>query len=622
MKPPSQLIIVTAFGLATCLGLLAGCSKSTVHPVPRESNAKPVFGTNADDVGEKASGDINFDFVHADHFACLCFNIPRIVSNQELKDISWNSLEEQLAEVVGAENAKLESIERVWLMLDRQSMSMLMEGTSDGLFVTVIQYKTPPDLDQLAIANANRAKLTDNAGDGDKTPTEPVSISDDDETNSSQPPQFAGLAAQSIGENRIAIGSKQLIGKMNRPQRPNGLSRQLSRLDFSADVEGIIATGPVRETLKSVFGIAAQFGGKEAKKFASLPDVLEQIEIKICLDGGESDELMSIKALIDDPNMIEQVVLATRKAISQSSSESGAGASGMGAMFGDGLQNSQTEQQAIFDLKTTSVAEKFVEDIQEKELFVIDSDKSSVTFRLRRSEHTSELVAAMVADSQQAMEFEQRVSKMQQIAVAMERYHDKHGCFPPAGVVRPEETPEEDSVPPQLNWRVGLLPFLGEQSLYEQFDFKQQWDSELNLKIAQAIPEAFSVVGSDSKPVTRFHLPGGALGLFSPDETQIAKPKTLADITDRKSSTAIVVESSQEHEIVWTKPIDFPIDGASMSEPKPLPVGRADENGVLIISARFEPRIVKKSRVALIRVFTPQGGEKLLRTDFFPMPGK
>ena len=613
MKSSSQIIIAAA-GLATCLALLVGCTKSTVEAVPRNSNAKPVFGNKLLAEEEKKSGDINFDFVHADHFACLSLNIKQIVSHDEFKDISWESVEKQMAEVVGPKNAKLESIERVWLMLDRQSVSMMMEGTYDGLFVTVIQYKTSPDLDQLAIANSARAASADKEDDQGEE-TEPVAVSEGETSSSESPPQFENLSALAIGGNRIAIGSKQLIGKMKRPQQPNQLSRQLSRLEFSADVEGIVAAGPVRETLKSVFGIAAQFGGKEAKKFASLPDVLEQIEIKICLDGGESNELMSVKALIDDPGMIEEVVRATRKAISQPSSENGGtGKTGIGEMFGGGFQGSQKDQQAIFDLKTTPVAEQVFQEIQEKELFAVDSDNGSVTFRLGRPEQTSELISAMVADSQRAMEFEQRVSKMRRIAAAMESYHEKYDCFPPKGVVRPKESVEENSIPPQLNWRVGLLPFLGEQSLYEQFDFQQQWDSELNLKTAKSIPDVFSVADADGEPVTRFHLPGGKLGLFSD-----TKPKSLADISDRKSSTAIVVESDQEHEIVWTKPTEFPIDGESLSKPE-LPFGLADENGVLIISAGFKPRMVKKSPIPLTRVVTPQGGEKLLRADFFSMP--
>ena len=140
MKSSSHLIFVAAAGLATCLALLVGCTKSTVEAVPRNSNAKPVFGNKLLAEEEKKSGDINFDFVHADHFACLSLNIDQIVSHDEFKDISWDSMEKQLAEVVGPKNAKLESIERVWLMLDRQSVSMMMEGTSDGLFVTVVQY--------------------------------------------------------------------------------------------------------------------------------------------------------------------------------------------------------------------------------------------------------------------------------------------------------------------------------------------------------------------------------------------------------------------------------------------------------------------------------------------------
>ena len=331
MKFVAQLFPVATVCTLVGLFLLAGCQKSYVEAVPRTSNAKPVFGTSRSSEKEKKSGDINFDFVHPDHFACLSFDVPRILARQELEEFSWDAVESQLAESVGKANADLESIERVWLMLDREGTAAAMEGNTEGLLVTVIEYQKSPDLEQLAEASSNQDNSTNDSSENNNESSEsgPESKKDDqsaDELDATK----SKTVAQQISERRIAIGSKLVVDKLKgfkNPAATSKLVQLLTQLDFSSDVEGVIATGPVRETLKSVFGVAAQFGGEQAKKFAGLPDVLEQIEIRFSLEQDDSD-LLNVKAMIDDKSMIDDVVRATQKAIERSNSDASIKGSG------------------------------------------------------------------------------------------------------------------------------------------------------------------------------------------------------------------------------------------------------------------------------------------------------
>src|SRR5262249_1314447 len=49
-----------------------------------------------------------------------------------------------------------------------------------------------------------------------------------------------------------------------------------------------------------------------------------------------------------------------------------------------------------------------------------------------------------------------------ELGLALERYHDKHGRYPPRCICDPDGRP-------LLSWRVALLPYLGEKALYDEF---------------------------------------------------------------------------------------------------------------------------------------------------------
>jgi len=141
----ARLLLAGALGWCFFLMPIVGCQKSTVEAVPRTPKSKPVFGTVEFANGDSSSVKINFDFVHPDHFACLGCRVQQVVSRSELDDVPWDVLEEHLAGLVGKANADLSLIERVWLLLDRESVFSAMEGNADGgWFVAVIQYKTSP----------------------------------------------------------------------------------------------------------------------------------------------------------------------------------------------------------------------------------------------------------------------------------------------------------------------------------------------------------------------------------------------------------------------------------------------------------------------------------------------
>src|SRR2546421_12689862 len=72
----------------------------------------------------------------------------------------------------------------------------------------------------------------------------------------------------------------------------------------------------------------------------------------------------------------------------------------------------------------------------------------------------------------------------------MHGYHDTHKHFPPAALRGKEGKP-------LLSWRVLLLPYLEQDSLYKEFHLDEPWDSEHNKKLLARMPKLFA--GPDEK---------------------------------------------------------------------------------------------------------------------------
>lgn len=98
-----------------------------------------------------------------------------------------------------------------------------------------------------------------------------------------------------------------------------------------------------------------------------------------------------------------------------------------------------------------------------------------------------------------------------------------------------------------LSWRVHLLPFLGENELYGQFDLSQPWNSETNLPLAAAMPDIFKLGTFSGR--TR-------LVLSLPKECRrgIGQLPAAGAITDLPELTALLYLAAPHRGVTWTKP--------------------------------------------------------------------
>lgn len=142
-------------------------------------------------------------------------------------------------------------------------------------------------------------------------------------------------------------------------------------------------------------------------------------------------------------------------------------------------------------------------------------------------------------------------NNLKQIGLAFHNSHDAYNKWP-GNIV-------DKGGKPLLSWRVAILPYLEEGTLYESFKLDEPWDSDNNKKLIEKMPKLYAPIRVKAKAGETFYQTfSGAGTLFS------GKNLGIADISDGTSNTILAVEAGEP--VIWSKPADIPFDAQ-----KPLP---------------------------------------------------
>ncbi len=139
------------------------------------------------------------------------------------------------------------------------------------------------------------------------------------------------------------------------------------------------------------------------------------------------------------------------------------------------------------------------------------------------------------------------MNNIKQIGLALHNYHDTYGAFPPAYTT-------DENGRPMTSWRVLILPFIGENNLYMQYDLSQPWDSPQNMQIARETPTVLV-----SPALQTQYNPGmtNYVAVAGPNTVINTKqPVSLRNITNGTSNVIAVVEDAN-NPVPWTQPIDI-----------------------------------------------------------------
>lgn len=139
------------------------------------------------------------------------------------------------------------------------------------------------------------------------------------------------------------------------------------------------------------------------------------------------------------------------------------------------------------------------------------------------------------------------------MALAVLNYNDTHGQMPSAVVYGPDGTP-------LYSWRVLILPYIGQEEIYNQFHLDEPWDSPHNKTLLSKMPLTYALpprkMAKMSMPPdhTICHVFVGPKAAFE-EKRELRIPR---DFPDGSSNTILLIEAGKP--VPWTKSEDLPFD--------------------------------------------------------------
>jgi prepilin-type processing-associated H-X9-DG protein len=172
------------------------------------------------------------------------------------------------------------------------------------------------------------------------------------------------------------------------------------------------------------------------------------------------------------------------------------------------------------------------------------------------------LLLPAVQSARAAARKSQCAGNLRQIATAVFEYRQRYDTFPPAYIA-------DKNGRPMHSWRVLILPFLGEQVLYERYNFDQPWDSPDNQALASQIPQIYRC---PEDPAGRSSDTSYLMIVGPRTFSTVTGPRRLGEFPDGAVKTLMLVETLGSG-INWTEPRDLQVE--QMSFQINAPVGKA-----------------------------------------------
>ena len=144
----------------------------------------------------------------------------------------------------------------------------------------------------------------------------------------------------------------------------------------------------------------------------------------------------------------------------------------------------------------------------------------------------------------------QSLNNLKQIMLALLNHEAAKLRFPAQANLSPDAKP-------LLSWRVHILPFIEESTLYSQFHLDEPWDSEHNRTLIARMPEIYLDPSSKLAPTDgRTHYLGvEGEGRFF--EGGAKDGRAMMSIRDGTSNTIAVVQVDDSRTVEWTRPDDW-----------------------------------------------------------------
>lgn len=199
----------------------------------------------------------------------------------------------------------------------------------------------------------------------------------------------------------------------------------------------------------------------------------------------------------------------------------------------------------------------------------------------------------------------QSAKNLERIAMALRDYEVQYGSFPPAFLADAKGKPLH-------SWRVLLLPHLGYQHVYQQYDFGQPWDSPRNMMLARLMPTEYACP-ADSDARTQFET---SYVVVVGDSTIFPGARCVKsqDVQDGEAETLLVAETPTCG-ISWLAPkdLDFRLMRFEINGKPGVEIGSKHRGGAHVVTADGRSHFLRDgtSPEVVQAMATIQGGESI-----------
>jgi prepilin-type processing-associated H-X9-DG protein len=378
-------------------------------------------------------------------------------------------------------------------------------------------------------------------------------------------------------DRTLLVGTDPFLKKMlaNRKSPVEGpLSRLMAKTSTSADVTALAVVGPVRPMLTGMLSQAPLPPPFEGVK--RLPELIEAAKIDLTVTARPG---LSLVLLAPDDSSAEELETLLNQLLDT----------------GQQMALTRIASELKSDDPVDRAGAQYAQRIGQRIVEMFRPQRTGRMVRIAQEGDASGQVATVgmlvallfpaVPAAREAARRAQSVNNLKQLGLAMHNYADGHGSFPPRAIFDADGKP-------LLSWRVELLPFLGQEPLYDQFHLDEPWDSEHNKALVNQMPPVFRNPSSPAPPGrTDYLVPAGKGSIFEGREgTPFSK------ITDGVSNTLLVVEVNPDAAVIWTKPDDFvyqadnPLVGLGKAHPGGFNATMGD-GSVRFIPAQIDPKV-------------------------------
>lgn len=192
---------------------------------------------------------------------------------------------------------------------------------------------------------------------------------------------------------------------------------------------------------------------------------------------------------------------------------------------------------------------------------------------------------------------------LRKIGLALSQYHELYGSYPPPFLADAQGVPMH-------SWRVLILPYLGHEDIYNQYNFSEPWNGPTNSRLLARMPEVYGCPADHDAGVTGETSVVAIVGSRCVFRTKGVVRRT--DVTDDPSLTLCLAEI-HESRIQWMEPKDIASTEIKVDLDGLGGIGGNHPDGVNVLMLDFQPRFLPDtiSEEALQALSTIDGKETI-----------